>query len=113
MIKRKKGKYYQFREGQRHGEDLRFYINLAREGALYADTEEPVLYYRKGHQSAMSNQKGLEKGYRSIYSEIVGMQDIPEELKRMYLKKAKSIMLKSYLGNNQPLSALNAYFSNW
>jgi glycosyltransferase involved in cell wall biosynthesis len=85
MIKRKKEKTYQFKEGLSHGEDLLFYINLAREGGLYGYTEEPVLYYRKGHQSAMSNLKGLEKGYRSIYREIVGMQDIPDELKSMFI----------------------------
>jgi len=113
MIKRKPRVTYHFKEGLTHGEDLLFYIDLARQGGLYSYTEEPVLYYRKGHKSAMKNLKGLEQGYRDIYHEILSMDDIPYHLKQAYQKKAKSIIAKSYLGKRQPINALKAYLNNW
>lgn len=113
MIKRKKHINYQFKQGLSHGEDLLFYINLCRKGGRYSFTEEPVLFYRKGHQSTMVNIRGLENGYRSIYHEIVEMEDIPEGWEKTFLKKARKVMFKSYLGAFQPIPAFNAYFSKW
>lgn len=113
MIKRKPGISYQFREGLTHGEDLLFYINLARTGGEYGYTSETVLHYRTGHQSAMQNLLGLEEGYRQIYSELKSMHDITSQMKLTYLNKAKSIVMKSYLGNLQPFAALKSLLSSW
>lgn len=101
MIKRKPGNEYRFKEGLTHGEDLLFFIELARDGGLYGYTEETVLHYRTGHQSAMKNLIGLEQGYRSVYHEIHHMHDIPEYLKKSFRKKSKSIMMKSHLGKGR------------
>lgn len=113
MIKRKSDKVYQFKEGLTHGEDLLFYINLARQGGLYSYTKDTILHYRTGHQSAMRNLKGLEQGYIEIYNEIKNMSDISDHLKMFYYKKAKGIILKSFLGEGQPFRALKAYLTNW
>jgi teichuronic acid biosynthesis glycosyltransferase TuaG len=106
MIKRKPGKQYRFKEGLTHGEDLLFFIELARDGGLYGYTEEAVLNYRTGHQSAMKNLKGLEQGYRNLYQEINKMDDVPKYLKEAFRKKSKSIMVKSYLGKGKVMDGM-------
>jgi len=113
MINRKPGKKYQFDTRFSHCEDLMFYIELSREKGLYSFTKEPVLHYRTGHKSAMSNLKDLEVGYRNIYTEISTMKDIPQNWKKAYYKKAKSIVWKSYLGHAKPVNAFMTLLKDW
>jgi len=98
LIKRNKGISYTFKPGLSHGEDLLFYINLARKsGSQYAYTQQTVLTYRTGNRSAMKNIKGLENGYFEIYEEIKTMPEVSSKMGNRFLLKAKSIMLKTYL----------------
>lgn len=113
MIKRRKGEQYSFNGGLSHSEDLLFYINLAKRGGHYAYTNEIVLLYRQGHQSAMTDLKGLEMGYRSVYQEVCNMPEISKVLRTKYLKKAKSIMFKSYLSAFQVKPGLRTLISKW
>lgn len=113
MIKRKPGKEYRFKEGLTHGEDLLFFIELARDGGLYGYTNESVLHYRTGHQSAMKNLNGLEQGYKAVYQEIKKMNDIPEETKRTFACKAKSIMVRSYLGKRKLFDSVRVLIDDW
>ncbi len=110
MIKKHSYMHYAFENGLTHGEDLLFYINLARCGGLYSYTTEPILYYRTGHTSAMSDLKGLENGYKEVYKELQQMNDVPDDWKKMYYKKMKSIMLKSYLGKGELFNAMKMIF---
>ena len=66
MIKVEENTAYQFQKGLTHGEDLCFYLSIAK-GRKYGYVEEEILWYRKGHNSAMSNVEGLEKGYHFYY----------------------------------------------
>lgn len=109
MIKRKPGKEYHFKEDLTHGEDLLFFIELAREGGLYGYTKETILHYRTGHQSAMKNLSGLEDGYRTVFQELKQMEDIPENLKNFFQIKSKSIMMKSYIGNGMFKDSLRVW----
>ncbi|HBH22522.1 MAG TPA: glycosyl transferase family 2 [Cytophagales bacterium] len=113
MIRWHKDQLYWFKEGLSHSEDLLFYINLAKRGGLYAYTNEIVLIYRQGHQSAMTDLKGLEKGYRSVYQEVCNMPEISKTLRTKYLKKAKSIMFKSYFSAFQVKLGLKTLISKW
>lgn len=95
-----------FKRGMTHGEDLLFFLENAASGE-YSFVGETVLRYRRGHASAMHNLKGLEEGYRTLYSEIKGT--VPglsprqlEILRRKYI----SIMRKSYLRRGSLGSAL-------
>ncbi len=113
MIKRSVGMVYQFNKDLSHGEDLLFYLEQAEKGGLYSFTLEPVLYYRTGHVSAMNDIDGLKQSYHQIFNEINRMDDIPLKWKKAYLKKAKSIVWKSYLGNSEPLKAIKSLFDDW
>ncbi len=113
MIKRRKRKIYRFNTDLSHGEDLLFYIELARYGSNYSFTSETILHYRTGHTSAMRDIDGLARSYRQIYEKIYIMEDVPERWKNAYLIKARSIIWKSYLGNWQPVKALKSLFDKW
>ena len=106
MIRRQPGNNYAFKKGLTHGEDLLFYITIARNGGEYCYTTEAILHYRTGHASAMTNLQGLEEGYFQIDSEIQQMDDIPAAWKKQYYSKIKSIMLKCYLGKGEVFNAL-------
>jgi len=113
MIKRNRDRVYQFHEGLTHGEDLLFYIELALHGGEYDFTDNVILHYRKGHPSAMQNLNGLEKGYRYIYRTLLNHDQISPEKAEIFKKKAKSIMLKSYLGRIKPYHALLSQIKKW
>lgn len=109
MIKRLPDIKYRFKEGLTHGEDLLFYIQLAVKGGKYNYTNKSVLYYRTGNNSAMTNLKGLENGYSSIYSELKNMNGISKNLLKGYKRKIKSIMFKSYLSRFQFINAIKVW----
>lgn len=113
LVRRDKNKIYQFHEGLTHGEDLLFYIELALEGGKYDYTDHDILHYRKGHSSAMKNLNGLEKGYRYIYRTLLNHDHIPTEKAEIFKRKAKRIMLKSYLGRLKPYHALLSQVKKW
>jgi|TARA_B100002003_G_C13976063_1_gene472180 glycosyltransferase involved in cell wall biosynthesis len=90
MIKRLSNKTYMFKEGLTHGEDLLFYISIANEG-FYSYTNDLVMIYRSGNKSAMSNLRGLEKGYFEIYDELRKMPAISSTDLKIYKNKITSI----------------------
>ena len=113
MIRRKKNTIYRFNETLTHGEDLLFYIDLALEGGIYDFVDEVILDYRKGHTSAMKNLKGLENGYKSIYTILKKNDKIPVKQVETFGKLAKKIVFKSYLGKYQIPNALKSMFKKW
>jgi len=113
MIKREKGKKYLFKQGMTHSEDLLFYISIINQNSYYDYTEDAVLHYRTGHQSTMKNIKGLEKGYTEVYYEIRNSNKITDDLLNTYKAKARSIILNSYLGNNNFIDALLFITKSW
>jgi hypothetical protein len=113
MIRRKKNKRYHFNESITHGEDLLFYIESALYGGIYDYTDEVILHYRKGHQSAMKNLAGLENGYRYIYGYLINMEEISKTQAELFQKKAKQIILKSYLGHFNVYKAFLSLLKKW
>ncbi len=109
MIKRLENKSYCFLEGLTHGEDLLFYLSISRSGH-YQSTSSLIYLYRKGHVSAMTNLKKLEKGYFRLYSEISSWQSVSSERSRWFHKRIKSIMFKSYLVSGNIFNALKVVF---
>lgn len=113
MIRRDKNKDYHFEEAISHGEDLLFFIELAQYGGKYNFVEDVILHYRKGHDSAMKNLKGLENGYHDVYKYIRNKMKIPITETEQFKKKARDIIFKSYLGNLQIIDALLSVLRNW
>ena len=110
MIKRRQGKNYYFEEGLTHCEDLYFYMQLAREGGLYAYIAEPILYYRDNPKSAMKNLKGLDKGYRFVAQKIKNWPEVSKDLLSDFNYKYKKAMFLAYLRTKQPINAVKSLF---
>jgi len=101
MIRCQPNKNYQLKMGMTHAEDLLFYIQLAAEGGQYAAVQTPVLRYRQGNVSAMSNLKGLEMGYWELLAEVKKLKAIPMLHIRYLKKRILRIMFLSYLRAKQ------------
>jgi len=91
--------------GMTHAEDLAFYLSLSRRGG-YVATPEVVLHYRKGHVSAMSDIRGLHRGYRQLYLHASSLVPPPERsaLEGLW-KRIRSVMWRSYLKAGLPREA--------
>jgi glycosyltransferase involved in cell wall biosynthesis len=92
--------------GMTHAEDLAFYLVLARRGD-YVACGEPVLHYRRGHGSAMSDLDGLDRGYMALYHHAMAL-DPPatgEQLGRLW-RRIRRVMTLSYLKGGRPMDAL-------
>lgn len=93
-----------------HGEDLAFYMDIAKNGE-YSYTEEPILFNRRHEKSAMNNMQGLENGYHYLIEKIKNTKQLTSnEFKSLKLKVAK-MMFKSYFKKNQFISGIKAYIS--
>ncbi len=113
MIRRDKNTEYQFHPDLTHGEDLLFFIELSLAGGKYDFVENVILHYRKGHASAMRDLRGLETGYHYIYRYITNNNYVTTQQAVHFKKKARSIILKSYLGNFCFYQGLRFFFKNW
>lgn len=65
MVKRKQSVTYKMDETLSYGEDLIFFISIAKQGK-YDYTSDSILCYRRHSLSAMRNIKGLANGYSSM-----------------------------------------------
>lgn len=109
MIRRSPGPTPLFRTGMTHAEDLLYYMSIAHQGA-YDHVPHPVLYYRVGNASAMSDLDGLHRGYKEL---MCAMHDLPVPPDETTLQQAwsriRSIMFKSYLKRGRFRAALSAW----
>lgn len=101
MIRRRRGRIYQFKEGITHCEDLLFYIKISQTG-MYDFVDSTIYKCRIGNHSAMSNLKNLEDGYFMLLEEIKKMKIDSYNP----MKKVKSIMFKSYLSKFRIFKAI-------
>lgn len=113
MIKRNKNINYRFNENVSHGEDLLFFIEITRHGGIYDYVDEVTLHYRKGHNSAMNDLRGLENGYHYIYNSIKNLKEASPDSVKNFKESAKKIIFKSYLGNYQLINAILSLFKKW
>ena len=89
---------YAFNEGQKHSEDITFFLSLSGLGE-YNYTNEFIMSYRTGHGSAMDDLRGLEKGYLTYLNEakrLFGNRKL--KLTELRLRIVK-IMCLSYLAH--------------
>jgi len=90
-----------------HVEDLLFFASIANQEKQYYDHVDDVIYeYRISENSAMSNLKGLEKGYWTFYQSV---KEFPNALAKniRYLKwRIIRIMILSYLDAKQIIPAI-------
>ncbi|MGV0961453.1 MAG: glycosyltransferase family 2 protein [Limnohabitans sp.] len=71
MLKRALIGNIRFKSGMTHSEDLLFFIQLACHQKMeYGCVSEVVYHYRTGHNSAMKNMPGLERGYFTLIEEV-------------------------------------------
>ncbi|MBX7131448.1 MAG: glycosyltransferase family 2 protein [Fimbriimonadaceae bacterium] len=103
---RNPGNLARFQVGLTHGEDLLFFIMNSGLGA-YGYVDSPTVRVRRGHASAMTNLRGLELGYRSIYATVkerVGTLTA-EDLRRLR-RRFRRILVRSYLKRWRLLDAV-------
>lgn len=113
MIRRTDATDKRFPTHMRHGEDLAFYLSIAQAG-LYDHVHEPVLRYRQGHVSAMSDLKGLERGYRQLYAFAQGMEPAPSLVQLSAMRsRLQRIMFRSYLKQGMLMDALRMKFQRF
>jgi glycosyltransferase involved in cell wall biosynthesis len=109
MIRIKPEKTYLFDENITHGEELMLYLSISN-GAIYTSVEEPVLIYRKSENSAMSNLKGLEAGYKKILFYVKKMENVTVADKRYMKFRILRIMFLSYLRRLDFWNAASVFF---
>jgi glycosyltransferase involved in cell wall biosynthesis len=109
MIKKIPEKKYLFDESITHGEELMLYLSLS-ENAVYTTVDEPVLVYRKSDNSAMSNLKGLETGYKKLLEFVKKLNYVNEADKRYMKFRIIRIMFLSYLRRMDILNAFSVFF---
>ncbi len=102
MVKRIPGVNYHFETSMSHGEDLLFYISVAKLGE-YAYTNDCILHYRKNQQSAMSNLTGLGRGYAALASKLFETQSgyFTFWKKFLLLIKIRKIMFLSFCSRGE------------
>ncbi len=109
LIRKVEGLHYHFPEGQTHGEDLRFFLNIAHQG-LFDFIEEPVYIYRKHGASAMSNLTGLMNGYFLTLRTIKHLKILSFfELRMLHFKVGK-IMLLSFFKRKEIFKGVRAFW---
>jgi hypothetical protein len=110
MIRRLDNIIYRFKEGMTHAEDLFFYMSVChqKEG-LYQFTNKAILLYRQNESSAMTNLKGLQRGYEDLLKNI-RRDGIGNLIQQAYLRmKITKIMFLSHLIDGKDLkSAINS-----
>lgn len=98
-----------FEEGLAHGEDLLFFLAVARRSDLvYGSVPEVVYRYRTGHGSAMADLDGLERGYAAFLQALAGRFALSEDLVAGARGRVSRIMTRSWLRRGRPLRALTA-----
>lgn len=112
MIRRETLKIYEFNEQIKHGEDLLFYVSIAYSGEYHAVSDE-IYEYRTGNQSAMSNIRGLGKGYNQLYHAISKFPFVDSVMLKQFRKKSGNIMFKTYLRRGYLLDAMKLTFKAW
>jgi glycosyltransferase involved in cell wall biosynthesis len=96
MIRKQKNRKYQFQNGLTHGEDLLFFMELARGKGSYVATDQAILNYRDSPNSAMKNLIGLENGYRFIESQIKNWPEIRKHDMMTFKWRYRKSMFLSY-----------------
>jgi len=96
LIRKKEGVVYRFNSEIKHGEDLLFFLSIAHSG-VYTAIDSRIYEYLMRPGSAMSDLKGLEKGYQTLEDELGTWNQVTTGQLSQFRKRWKKIMVKSYL----------------
>jgi teichuronic acid biosynthesis glycosyltransferase TuaG len=110
MIRKKEPLIF-FDETLTHGEDLFYYIELARRGGEYSFVKNDIYHYRSHGTSAMNNLDELGKGYRKIFNIIKGWPDVGASAKITYQLKMRKFMFLAYYARKQYGKAVRSLLS--
>lgn len=106
MIRRCPATEARFPEQISHGEDLAFYLSIARAGN-YTYTSEVILHYRSGHGSAMSDIRALDKGYMDLYETAARLTPPPDQERLDALwQRIGRVMFRGFLKRGMPIDAM-------
>ena len=108
---RRKDITYRMREDISHGEDLLFYLALAREGGLYGYVNSEILWYRRHEEAAMNNLDKLNAGYRKIYSLLKEWPEFLIRYRIVYQYRIRRSMFLSYIRSKKIKKAFQALLS--
>jgi len=110
MFRKNKLGNIRFKKGMTHSEDVLFFIMLAYYNDItYGAVKDKIFIYRVGHESAMKNIKGLEKGYIELIKEISKLNISP--LFKTYLRlKISKIMVLTWISKREFLNAFKTTF---
>ena len=89
-----------FEPGLTHGEDLLFCLELL-DGRRYVHTPETVLWYRRGAGGAMSDLRGLENGYATLYQRLCTAHLLTPSARCRFKRRIARIMILSHLKNGR------------
>lgn len=101
-----------FEEDMTHSEDIFFFMSLAnRTNIQYGFVSEPVFIYRVGHDSAMKNLDGLEKGYLLLIKKVSKLSNVSlNQLLFLRLRIARILFL-TWLREKNIYRAFNSLIS--
>jgi len=106
MIRRKPGQTYRFDERFKHGEDLLFYVELARDGGAYDYVDETTYCYRNRSGSAMKDADGLAEGYLALRKILTTSKAFSITDRLIFEYKIRRIMFLTYLRSRNIAKAL-------
>jgi len=109
MVRRRNNIHYQFDENLKYTEDLFFYLSICDQmNGEYDAISDTILYYRSGNASAMSQLKGLEKGYQQFIKKVrTNINCSGVEFWKLKLKATKVMFLTHLLDRKNILAAFN------
>jgi len=110
MIRKNVVESTRFSENMTHSEDLLFLITMAQKGGKYAFSDQITYRVHTVEGSLMSNLIGLKDGYLQTSKSLQKLNIEPAWLAD-FKKKARSIMIKSFLKDGQLREAWKTYLT--
>jgi teichuronic acid biosynthesis glycosyltransferase TuaG len=92
-----------------HGEDLLFFTSLAAKGGNYAFVDTDVYHVQTTPNSAMRDLSGQEAGYKLLEERFSDLSQ-NKSWRPVFRKKARRILIRSYLKRAQFLAATRVVF---
>jgi len=97
MVKRDPLLKYSMKQGLTHGEDLLFFMELARDGGQYDYVNEEILHYRQHSESAMRNVLALDKSYWEIFNHLKKWPEFSVYYRIIFKLRVKKFMALEYV----------------
>lgn len=113
MIRRDKNKSYRFDDSLKHGEDLWFFLELAKEGGTYGHVENIIYGRREVAGSAMSDIKGLSEGYYELYRRVKDLGILSVDELSVMRSRIRRILTLSFLRKRDFLNSFKSLIRSY